>query len=718
MTTLARWCVRHRFAVLAIWIALFASLTGFSLHLGPDYRDSFSLKGTESAKAYELLTQGMKNASVESDSVVFHVTQAGDTIAQHATEIERALARISKVPSVTGVDSPLDPRFVYQNSPSGTIAYATVHFNDSPMKLDRKDIEAVVAAAKKYQTPSLQVELGGRAIGMLNQPTTNVGEQIGILAAAIILLLAFGSVLAMLLPIGVALFALGTASAIVGLMTHVLTIATFAPQLGSLIGLGVGIDYALFIVTRHRQGLLRGLDVATAVTTAVNTSGRAVLFAGSTVCVALLGMLVLRLSFLNGVAVAASVTVLVTMFAAVTLLPALLRMQGMRVLSRRQRRKLAENGPSDDGHHPQWERWSNFVARRPVWLAAIAIAIVGVMIVPYFSLHLGNADQGSDAPTSTTRKAYDLLSEGFGPGFNGPLQIVAEITSPADFAVLQNVASHITTASGVAAVTPVTPASATVAFFQVVPTTGPSSIETSQLITKLRTDTLPGLTANSHLKLYVGGVTAIFDDFAETIKQKLPLFIGVIVLLGCLLLLVAFRSVLIPLTAAVMNLLAAGASFGFVVAIFQWGWGEAFLNVGKGPVESFLPVMMVAILFGLSMDYQVFLVSRMHEEWVHTKDNRLAIVRGQTDTGRVITAAGLIMICVFFGFVFGGERVIAEFGIGLGIAVLIDAFILRTILVPALMHLFGNANWWLPASIDKVMPHLAVEAPDEVSAQQ
>lgn len=718
MSTLARWCIRYRFVVLAVWIALFMSLTMLSKSLGPDYRDSFSLKGTESTKAYELLTKNMKDAAVESDSVVFHVTQPGDTITQHAHEIQAALSDIAKVKSVVRVDSPLDPRYVFQNSPSGTIAYGTVNFNESPMKLDRKDIEAVVAAAKKYQTSELQVELGGRAIGQLNQPTTHVGEQIGILAAAIILLLAFGSVLAMLLPLGVALFALGTASAIVGLMTHVLTIATFAPQLGSLIGLGVGIDYALFIVTRHRQGLLRGLDVETAASTAVNTSGRAVLFAGSTVCVALLGMLVLRLSFLNGVAIAASVTVLITMLAAITLLPALLRMQGMRVLSRRQRRKLADDGPSDDGHHPQWERWSNFVARRPVWLATIAIAIVAVMIVPYFSLHLGNADQGSDAPTSTTRKAYDLLSEGFGPGFNGPLQIVAEISQPEDFAALQAVASQVSTTSGVAAVTPVMPSSPDVAFFQVVPTTGPSSIETSQLITHLRADVLPQLTATNHLQLYVGGVTAIFDDFADAITQKLPLFIGVIVLLGCLLLLIAFRSILIPLTAAVMNLLAAGASFGFVVAIFQWGWGENLLNVGKGPVESFLPVMMVAILFGLSMDYQVFLVSRMHEEWVHTKDNRLAIVRGQTDTGRVITAAGLIMISVFFGFVFGGERVIAEFGVGLGIAVLIDAFILRTVLVPALMHLFGNANWWLPAGLDRVMPHLAVEAPDDTLATQ
>ncbi|MBU6233698.1 MAG: MMPL family transporter [Acidobacteria bacterium] len=711
MTTLARWCVRHRLVVLAIWIAVFGSLLTLSISLGTDYRDSFNLKGAESAKAYELLTRGTGQPP-ETDSVVFHTRQPGDTIAAHAADIAQVVAELAQVPSVTGVDSPFDPSFAFQNSPTGTIAYASIHFDNSPMKLDRKNIELVVATAKKHESNSLQIELGGRAIAMLNQPETNVGEQIGIVAAAIILLLAFGSFMAMLLPIGVALFALGTAGALVGLMTHVLTIATFAPQLGSLIGLGVGIDYALFIVTRHRQGLLRGLDVDTAATTAVNTSGRAVLFAGSTVCVALLGMLVLRISFLNGVAIAASLTVLVTMVAAVTLLPALLRLQGMRVLSRRQRRQLAEHGPRDDGHHPQWERWSNFVARRPVWLSIGAVAVVAVLIVPYFSLHLGNADQGSDPPTSTTRKAYDLLSAGFGPGSNGPLQIVAEVASPSDRALLYRVGTTLATTPGIAAVAPCPTASTDVACLIVIPTTSPSSVETSQLITNLRTSILPTLT-KGEITTYVGGVTAIFDDFAETIKQKLPLFIGVIVLLGCLLLLIAFRSLVIPLTAAVMNLLAAGASFGFVVAIFQWGWGESLLNVGKGPIESFLPVMMVAILFGLSMDYQVFLVSRMHEEWVHTKDNRLAVVRGQTDTGRVITAAGLIMISVFFAFVFGGQRVIAEFGMGLGIAVLIDAFLLRTILVPALMHLFGNANWWLPASIDRVMPHLAVEAPDD-----
>ena len=356
------------------------------------------------------------------------------------------------------------------------------------------------------------------------------------------------------------------------------------------------------------------------------------------------------------------------------------------------------------------------MAKRPIPLALAAIAVIAVLIVPYFSLHLGNADQGTDPKTSTTYKAYSLLSKGFGPGFNGPLQIVAPLTKVDDVMTLNALRTEVMKNPNVSFVAPpeVSP-NQKVAVLMVFQKSSPSDIKTSDLIKELRTSTVPSVTKGTSLHAYVGGSTAIFDDFAQTLSNKLPLFIGVIVLLGCLLLLLAFRSLLIPATAAVMNLLAAGASFGVVVAIFQWGWGGSVLNVGSGPIESFLPVIMISILFGLSMDYQVFLVSRMHEEWVHTGENRRSVMRGQADTGRVITAAALIMISVFIAFVFGGERVIAEFGIGLGGAVFLDAFILRTILVPALMHLFGNANWWLPGWLDRKMPHLAVEAPDEAN---
>jgi len=719
MSSLARWCVRHRFSVILLWIALFVGLTSASGSLGTNFRDTFNLPGTESTKALGLLVQGFgQTEKGDQDSIVFHAvngTSLGDPATQAA--ITKTLAEIRTLPSVALVVSPFTKEGVAQISQKDpSIAYATVIFTGSAFTLKHEDIRGVVDKATTLRRSSLDVEFGGRAISQLNQPKGNPGELFGILAAFIILILAFGSLLSPLLPIGTAIFALGTASSAVGLLTHTFSIATFAPQLASLIGLGVGIDYALFIVTRYRQSLLKGMSVEDSVATAVNTSGRAVLFAGATVCIALLGMLVLRLSFLNGVAVAASVTVLITMFAAITLLPALLRVMGMRALSRRSRRQLAQEGGSQESQHPRWDQWSAFVAKRPVPLAIAAIAVISVLIVPYFSLHLGNADQSTDPQTSTTYKAYSLLSKGFGAGFNGPLQIVAPITSASDLETMSKLADGIRQNPNVAQVAPLQVSEDhKVALLMVFQKSGPSDIATSDLIKSLRTTTVPEFTQGTTLQAYVGGATAIFDDFARTLSDKLPLFIGVIVLLGCLLLLIAFRSLLIPATAALMNLLAAGASFGVVVAVFQWGWGGSLLNVGSGPIESFLPVIMIAILFGLSMDYQVFLVSRMHEEWVHTGDNQHSVLRGQADTGRVITAAALIMISVFVAFVFGGERVIAEFGIGLGAAVFLDAFILRTILVPAMMHLFGNANWWLPSWLDKKMPHLAVEAPDEAN---
>ena len=513
----------------------------------------------------------------------------------------------------------------------------------------------------------------------------------------------------MLLPLGVALLALGTASGIVTLLTHVIGIATFAPILGSLIGLGVGVDYALFIVSRYRREIARGVEPEEAAVTAVNTSGRAVTFAGATVCIALLGLFVLRLSFLNGVAIAASLTVLVTMVASLTLLPALFGVMKRKVYNRRNRKSI-DAGTHKDMEKSLWARWSRTVAKRPIPLAVLAVILVAILAIPYFSLQLGSSDQGNSPASTTTRKAYDLISQGFGKGSNGPLQVIASVKSAADSAALATVAKDLATTPGVAYVSPViAPPSTGVSFISVIPTTGPQDVKTSALIKKIRTQIIPMALNGGHTEMHVGGITAIFDDFASVIGSKIPLFIGVIVLLGCLLLLLAFRSLVIPLTAGIMNLAAAAASFGIVVAMFQWGWGQKILNIGAGPVESFLPVIMLAILFGLSMDYQVFLVSRMHEEWVATGDNEKSVVTGQAETGRIITSAALIMITVFASFMFGGEKIIKEFGLGLAAAVFIDAFILRTILVPALMHLFGKSNWWLPKSVDKALPQLSVE---------
>lgn len=717
MKSLARLSVRHRWYVLVAWIVLFIGLNVTAQVVGSAYSNTFSLPGTNSANAYQLLAkvQGEKG---DADQIVFQST--GGTIAAHRSTIESMLAKVAKLPVVADVTSPFCAATTTpcpgatQVAKDGTIAYAVVHFSAPGYKLTTNQIKSVEEVGASIRSSSLNVQFGGNAFGQLDSPQSSPGEIFGLIATAIVLLFAFGSFLAMLLPLGVALFALGVASAATTLMSHGLAIAQFAPILGSLIGLGVGIDYALFIVTRSRQGLKRGMGVEESIVSAINTSGRAVLFAGSTVCIALLGMLVLRLSFLNGVAVSATVTVAITMLASLTLLPSLLAFQKMRVLSRRERRSLAEHGPEPVVVKGGWQRWARFVSRHPRVLSLAALVAIVAMAVPYFSLHLGSSDQGSNPPSSTTRQAYDLLAKGFGPGFNGPLTVVGAITSPQDLATMQSLATSLHTKPDVAAVSPVIPAAnGTVGIISVVPKSSPQDVATSQLIARLRDTYIPAATTATHTAIYVGGITAIFDDFATVLSSKIPLFVGVIVLLGCLLLMVAFRSVLVPLVAAAMNLLAAGASFGLVVAVFQWGWGSSLLGAGTGPIESFLPIIMIAILFGLSMDYQVFLVSRMHEEWLNTNDNEEAIIRGQANTGRVITAAALIMISVFLSFAFGGQRIIAEFGIGLGGAVLMDAFILRTVLVPSLMHFLGRANWWMPKWLDRVVPRVAVEATSE-----
>ncbi|HZX38616.1 MAG TPA: MMPL family transporter, partial [Streptomyces sp.] len=509
----------------------------------------------------------------------------------------------------------------------------------------------------------------------------------------------------------------GVGSGLMGtmLLSHVTDVPEVAPLLGSLIGLGVGIDYALFIVTRHRKGILRGADPEESAVTALNTSGRAVLFAGGTVCIALAGMLVTDLRFLDGVVIGTSLTVVLSVLAATTLLPALLGFLGPRVLSRRQRRLLAAGGTArssavESGGGPETEqasglavRWSAGVQRRPRSIAALALVVMVVLALPVLSLRLGATDQGNDNASATTRKAYDLLADGFGPGFNGPLQVVAD---GGDTATLLK---DIEATDGVARAVALPPAQG-VTVIQVVPKTSPQSEETDRLIDTLRDGVIPDAKAEAH----VGGVTAVSKDFATVTGDRLPWFIATIIGLGFLLLLVAFRSLVVPLTAALMNLIAAAASFGVLVAVFQWGWGLELLGLGKeGPINAFLPVIMLSLLFGLSMDYQVFLVSRMHEEWVHTKDNARSVRVGLAETSRVINSAALIMVCVFLAFVLSGDSGAAMAGVGLAAAVALDAFILRTALVPAAMHLLGNSNWWLPEWLEKRLPHLAVEPKEE-----
>jgi putative drug exporter of the RND superfamily len=712
VAAVARWCFRHKWLVMSVWLAALLCVGAVGNALGSSYSNAFSLKGTESTKVLDLMDQVVPERSGEADTVVWHVDSGSVRDSAVRQRLDPVLAKIAEQKDVGQVVSPYDPAGAAQISKDGRTAYAQISFDKLSNQLPKADVQRVIDMAERARTDGLRVELGGNPISQVERTPPSSSEAVGVVAAAIVLFIAFGSLFAMLLPILTAIAGVGTGLLTVSLLTHAFSIGQIGPILGALIGLGVGIDYALFIVTRHRTNLKAGMSVEDSVAKAIDTSGRAVLFAGATVVIALLGLFVLGMSFLNGMAIASATTVVATVLAAITLLPALLGFLGMRTLSRRERRRTAAGTASGGG---AWQRWAAVVQRRPTLLSAVAVAVIAVLIVPVFSLRLGSSDAGNNPSSSTTRKAYDMLATGFGPGFNGPLQLVARTPAPADRQALDRLVDrtrHLTGVAGVAE-TPL-PAGSKIAVVQVIPTTSPQSKQTSDLIDRLRHDVVPAAEQGSTLTVYVGGQTAIFDDFAGVLTGKLPLFLGVIIALGFVLLTIAFRSLLVPATAAVMNVLAAGASFGVVVAFFQWGWGSEPLGLGaSGPVEAFLPVLMLSILFGLSMDYQVFLVSRMHEEWTHTRDNARAVNVGQAQTGRVITAAATIMIAVFVAFVFGGQRVIAEFGIGLAAAVAIDAFILRTVLVPAVMHLFGSANWWLPRWLDRVVPHLSVDPPDE-----
>ncbi|MFE8971307.1 MMPL family transporter [Streptomyces albogriseolus] len=714
MAALARWCVQRRLVTVLLWLLALVGIAAGAFAAGSAYSNDYNVPGTESGRATELLKEGFPSLGGDSDSVVWH-TSSG-TVRDSGVEqtMTHTLDRLEELPGVASVSGPYDEGGAGRVSADGRTAYATVTFEHSGTDITSGEAEAVVETAKAAETDGLDVELGGSAVELSESSGGHTAEIVGVAVAAVVLFLAFGSLAASLLPIATALVSVGTAYAGIVLLGHVMTVADFAPMLGLLIGLGVGIDYALFIVTRHRRGLKRGLSVTEAATNAVATTGRAVVFAGATVCIALLGMLILRLNFLNGVAVAASLTVVLTVAASVTLLPALLSLIGTRALSRRERRRLAEHGPEPEVPTGFAARWSAFVERHPKLLGALAVAVMAVLALPTFSLHLGTSDQGNDPKKSTTRQAYDLIADGFGPGVNGPLTLVTEVDGAQDRLALDNLGSTLRTTEGVASASPVTyNQGGDTAFLTVVPDSSPQSKQTSDLVDRLREDVLPRAESGTSLDVHVGGVTAGYDDFASIIVGKLPLFVGVVIGLGCLLLLLAFRSIGIPLKAAAMNVAAVAGAFGVVVMIFQWGWGSELLGLGSaGPIEPFLPVIMVSVLFGLSMDYQVFLVSRMYEEWLETGDNRRAVRVGLAETSRVINSAAVIMISVFLAFVLSGDRVIAMFGIALAAAVALDAFVLRTLLVPALMHLLGGANWWLPKWLDRILPRISIEPPE------
>jgi len=728
MKTLATWCVRHRLVVLLIWVAALVGASFASQAVGTAYSNSFSLPHTESTEAIALLQASAPKQAGDTEQIVFQ-TSDGKKVSDPEVQatITTMLDKVAQVPHVTKISSPYPPAgatpleqatAATQVSKDGTIAFATVTFNEQAQAIDVTEAQHFVNTAKTADGNGITVAVAGQVAETSNKQSIG-GTGPGVLLALIVLGLVFASLFAALLPILTALASLGTAIGVIGVLSNVMKMPQFSVELVLLIGLGVGVDYALFIVTRHRQGLVAGKDMEESIVNAVNTSGRAVMFAGIIVCIALLGMFALGVTFLYGLAVAAAIGVAFTMIAALTLLPAFLSFIGPKVMSRKQRRSLAENGPRIVGADSKgfWPKWADFIRSRPVLPAVIALLIVIMVGLPFFSLRLGSGDQGNDPTSTTTRQAYDLLAEGFGPGFNGPLQLVAVNDGTADTAALDHLAAEMRSQPGVAAVSP--PVSLPphdgkqVSLIIAYPTSAPQDAATTDLINRVRATTIPEAVAGTGTTVYVGGTTAIFADFAKVLTSKLPLFIGLVVILSFLLLAAVFRSLLIPLTAAVMNLLSIGAAFGVMVAVFQWGWLGPAIGVSRpGPVDAFLPVMLFAILFGLSMDYEVFLVSRIHEEWLKSGDNKVAVRNGLAATGKTITAAALIMILVFGSFVFGGIRVIKEFGIGLAAGIFMDAFIIRMAVVPSLMFLFGDANWWFPKWLDRIFPHLAVDPED------
>ncbi|MFW6694183.1 MMPL family transporter [Streptomyces sp. MAR4 CNX-425] len=734
MSGLARWCLRRRLVVMLLWLAVFAGTAVAAAVLGPAYSNDYDVPGTESGRAQALLAEGFPGLDGAADTVVWH-DDDGVRDAPARERVDAALARVAGLPGVADVAGPYGsydagaPAAAGRAaegggeggavSADGRTAYATVTYHAGVDDLAPADVRGVVDAAGAAAGDGLEVAVGGPGAGLTQAPSVHYGEAVGVAVAAVVLFVAFGSLAAMALPIATALVGVGTAYWCVTLLGHAMSLADFAPMLGMLIGLGVGIDYALFIVTRHRRGLREGLPVGEAAERAVATAGRAVVFAGVTVCIALLGMLVLRLDFLGGVAVAASLTVVLTVAASLTLLPALLGAIGMKALSRRERRALVENGPRPEVPRGLAARWAAVVQRRPRLLGGLALVLMGVLALPVAALHLGTSDQGNHPASATTRQAYDLLADGFGPGSNGPLTLVAGLDGAADRVAFDALPGKLRGTPGVADASAAVYGRGGTGMITVTPTTAPQDAATSRLVDRLRTDVLPDAVDGTSVQVRVGGLTAAHDDFAEVIVGKLPLFGGVVIALGCALLLVAFRSVGVPLKAALMNVLSVASSFGVVVAVFQWGWGSGPLGLGAaGPIEPFLPVIMISVLFGLSMDYQVFLVSRMYEEWRATRDNRRAVRVGLAETGRVINCAALIMIAVFSSFALGGDRIIAMFGVALATAVALDAFVLRTLLVPALMHLLGRANWWLPGWLERRLPRIGVEGPGEPAAAE
>jgi RND superfamily putative drug exporter len=733
---LAQFCVRYRFAVLAVWILMAVALVAVSHHLGDNTNDNVTLPGTNSQQAADALSKSFPDQANGSSPIVLHVSSGKLTDSRYSQAVNQAAADVAKAPDVASVVNPLTAQGAATLSKDQRTGYLSVTLSVSPGAMSVHDAQTIIdAAAKPAQAAGIQVETGGQLGQKVSKPTTEISELIGIIAAMVILTFTFGTVVAMLLPIATAILGLASTLSIIQIFSHATTVSTVAPTLATMIGLGVGIDYALFIVTRHFRGMKDGLDLRESIARAAATSGGAVAFAGGTVTIALVSLAVAGIPLVTTMGLMAAVAVVVAVLAALTLLPAMLAIIGSQINALRVRNRH----PADHPKQGAWARWASGVARRPVISTLVALAILIPLAIPLLSLTLGQKDVAALSTSTTARRAYDLISDNFGPGVNGPLLIAVSLGSPAQASSSSNSASSqgsagsdprasdprlqtlekdVSQTPDVTAVTPVQIDKAgTTAYFNAIATAGPAEQTTSDLVSKLRSNVIPDAENGTNMHAYVGGTTASNVDLASDISGKLLLQILVVIALSFLLLLLAFRSAVIPAQAAVMNLLSIGAAYGVLVAIFQFGWLHSLIGLdGAVPIVSYVPLFMFAVLFGLSMDYEVFLVSQIKEHADAGEDTKRSVVSGLVTSGRVITAAATIMVFVFGSFVLNGDPTVKQFGIGLAAAVILDATVVRCLLVPARMARLGKANWYLPRWLGRVLPRISIEGEEYFKA--
>ena len=740
MRRLARFTTAHPFVTIAAWLACVIALLGLARTIGASYSDNFSLPGTGAQHASDILERAFPEGGGEHSQIVLHAQHGSLTAPRTRARVEAMLERVAKVQGVEAVISPFSGAGRGAGSggeaisPSGRSAVAEVIFDQAPPTPPQAAVRKVMGVAESIaQRGALQVALAGRVIENAQGSGVGLATAIGLLAAIVVLLLTFGSLTAMGMPVMTALLGLGAGIGLIALASNLMEVPSFASELAAMVGLGVGIDYALFILTRYR-GALTGPGPArgeprAAVIEAMNSAGRAVLFAGSTVVIALLGMLLLGVGLLSGAAIAAAIGVLTVMISSVTLLPALMSLAGNRIARAGASRRGFERFRARFAHNNRpraalWARWSAYVKAHARAIAALGTLLMLLLALPATDLRLGSTDGAESHPGSSTYRAYQLIADGFGAGRNGPLVIAASappgerftsgssvrVAASAPAPALARIRAAIARTPDVASLSAThVSAGGAVATFTVIPRSEPEAARTASLVSTLRSRVIPPLARAGSLHVYIGGLTATTIDFAQTLAEKLPLFIGVVMFVSALLLLLVFRSWLIALQAAFMNVLSIGAALGVVVAIFQWGWLHQITGLGTGPIESFLPVMLFAIVFGLSMDYEVFLISRIHERWRHGADAGRATGEGLALTGPVISAAAAIMICVFCSFIAGDERVIAEFGLSLASAIFLDAVVVRCLLLPALLHLLGERTWQVPRLLERFLPHLDID---------